>query len=460
MTVLLALVFWGFSIGTSLLLVRFVQGDAWAVSPLAAFIGISTLFINIGFAVFFLRYAAEPWALSAIASVSLGLLTVAVTGALGVVALRLPASGLRDQRGRMEEDVSFPVAVSSTLILFVISLSYFVFLGYVPLFEGLKTLLSNGFVAGLVNSFRVGRDVYVNPEARYIPFQGFLELIRYFGLPIAAVWFVEFFRRHRMRVVSVSLLAVIALLLVLTGQRWPLMYMLATVLVYLSWTVEHGPGLPRAARWVVASGLLAGIVLSVLLGRRAAVGSGLFENVVLGVKDLGSRIVLGNSTVPFLSYSLFPSKEGWLWGGSWFQNLKAYLPGPLPSYPVTFYQLVTGDYRGFSAPPDFYTEAYINFGLVGVIVLSAIWGSALALLQLGLSKARRSLLEASICALLVTLVGFSAISGVSALLGGLIVSIFVWGVVRGQQLVAIAFRSGRGLARRRGEPRATGPEGR
>lgn len=460
MTMLLALALWVFSLGAALLLVRFVQRDTWAVSPLAAFIAVSILFINIGFVVFFFQYAAEPWALSAIASVSLGLLSVAVTGAMGVVALRLPASWSRDQRGGMEEDVSFPVAVSSTLILFGISLSYFVFLGYVPLFEGLKILLSNGFVAGLVNSFRVGRDVYVNPEARYIPFQGFLEVIRYFGLPIAAVWFVEFFRRQQKRFVCVAFLAVTSLVVVLTGQRWPLMYMLATVLVYLSWTVEQDPRIRRAIRRVVAFGLVAGILLSVLLGRRAAAGSGLFENVVLGVKDLGSRIVLGNSTVPFVSYSLFPSKEGWLWGASWLQNLKAYLPGPLPSYPVTFYRLVTHDYRGFSAPPDFYTEAYINFGLGGVIVLSGFWGAVLALLQLVLLRARRSLLDASICALLVTLVGFSAISGVSALLGGLIVSFFVWGVVRGQQAAVFAFRSARGPGRRRNEAEAAGPEGR
>lgn len=419
---------------------------SWVLSPLALFVVVSVLFLNIGFILYFLGYADQPWALSALVSASVGLLAVALGGALAMVSLRTSVVWPRLIKIPVLTDIPYPVAIVSSLFIFGISLVYFYLLGYIPLIEALKALMTQGFVSGLANTFRVGRDVYVNPDASYIPLQGLLEIIRYFGLPVVAVWFLHFYRHGVRRSVSLFFLLASSLLTVLTGQRWPLMYLLTILLVYGSWTTER---FYRVLYRVMFVALAAASVLSILLGRQVVGTAGSGEAFFLGVKDLATRILAGNVEIPFLSYELFPQHEEWLYGQSWLQNLGTYLPGPAPSYPVTFYRLVTGDSRGFSAPPDFYTEAYINFGFIGVIALSFMWGYCLVGLQRFIVVVRGSLLYTSVMALMTVMLAFSAISGVSFLVGGLITAALLLGLVWGQKLFSLQSTRGQGAQPRR-----------
>ena len=397
---------------------------------------ISVVFLNIGFISYFNQYAFVDWAETAVLSLSLGLLALCSGGACGVLLFQVPSIWPRLSQRPLRIDLPHAVAVRTGIVVFATVLLYFYCLGYVPLWEGIKTLFSQGFSRGLVNTLRVQRDIYVNEDATYVPLGGFLESVRYFGLPIVAVWFLHFCRlRIHFRTSLVMLIGSI-LLIVATGQRWPLMYLFATLIFYWSWTERNSRRFIAAMRRLMVSALACGVLLSVLLGREAYSDFSAGEMIFFGFSDLYARVFFGNVEIPFLSYELFPDYEGWLLGASWTQNLIAFLPGPAPSFPVTFYRLVTGDQIGFTAPPDFFTEAYINFGLPGVIVISFLWGMFLVWFQRLVVMKAGSLLTASMLALMSTLLAFSAISGTMFVVGGMIVCIFILLIVFTQTVLS------------------------
>ena len=429
MTEALLIVFAIVSMLASVLIARVSMGRTWALSPLFLFVVTSILFINIGFIKSFMDYSDQHWAAYALLSCSVGLLLVSSGGFLAALILNVPMLWPRVTSTLIRIDFSFGIAMRTACVVFTIVLLYFYLLGYIPILEGVKILLTQGFIAGLVNNLRIGRDVYVNPEAAYIPLQGFMQAIRYFGLPIVAVWFLHLYRQKVRTRLSLAMLLSSAVLMVLTGQRWPLMYMFLTLIIYWSWTESNLRKYRRVIQRLGVTAFVTGGILSMLLGRTTQSGLNITEMALLGLNDLFDRIFLGNVKVPFISYRIFPQEENWLYGWSWIQNLLAFLPGPLPSYPVTFYQMVTGDQKGFTAPPDFYTEAYINFGWLGLVVISFCWGFLLVIFQRILIGIRTSLLRTSVLAMMSTLIAFSGFSGVIFLVGGVIVSIFISMVV-------------------------------
>jgi hypothetical protein len=416
------------SMGFALWVARATMGNTFAFTPYLLFVLGSILFINAGFVLFYFDYRTEPWAAHAVLSVSIGLLFTAF-GALAGMRWLYRARKWQDAlRKPLQADLSYPVALGAAAFVLGTVCLYFALLGYVPLFEGIRTLLTQGFVAGLVNTFRIGRDVYVNPNASYIPLQGLMEVIRYFGLPIVGIWFLHFARQGRHPFFSRGIFSLCLLFSVLTGQRWPLLHFLIALLIYYSWSLPA----VQFRRVLVRMGLVAaiiGIVLSALLGRTQQAGLGYGEMFLFGAGDLAKRVLVGNVSVPFWSYEIFPDREGLLLGWSWIQNLLAYLPGQYASYPVTFYQLVTGDAKGFTAPPDFYTEAYINLHLPGVMLLSFLWGMLLIGLQRIVAENHPSVLWRGILSLLVAEFSISASSGAVFLLGSVIVMIMLLFVV-------------------------------
>lgn len=390
------------------------------ISPLMLFLLESVVFINIGYVLYFWEYRTYDWSVQALMVSSIGLSIVSAAGfATAVVhrSTRPSTSVLRD--------VTYHQAMLAALGVFALASLYFFLLGYVPLFEGFKTLFAQGFVPGLTNTYRVGRDIYVNPEARYIPFQGFMEAIRYYALPVVMVWFVHLYRLGSHRAGCLLVLCLSTLLLVATGQRWPLMNALITLVIYLFWTYRPRRLATRGTLLITSIAVACGLFLSILLGRTSAQLTAR-DALLFGLRDLTLRILLGNSRVPFESYSVFPRSVDFLWGRSWVQNLLAYLPGAFASFPVTFYQMVTGDTRGHTAPPDFYTEAFINFGWPGVAIICAMWGVMLSLVhEAMLRKARQiPLTKLSLYSLWVTWLG-GTWGGLSCLVGVYIVILFL-----------------------------------
>lgn len=420
---------------TSFFLAWQAKGRVVGATPLLVFTIVSILFLNVGFIVSFVDFSSEPWAQRAVLSVSWGILLVGLGGYIGAAVFRGPIAWSGFVRRIEKPGLPYGVAVASTLVLSGIVLGYFYLLGYVPLLEALKLLLSSGLTRGLLNTLRVARDVYINPAARYIPLQGFMEAVRYFGLPIAALWFLHFYRRRIYPRLSLAVLGGITLLMLSSGQRWPLMYMFTAILIYLTWTLPARKKLWKGLGSLALIAVVLGIASTIMLARFETEGLSAGHVLVRGVRDLFYRVLLGNVQVPFSSYQIFPSSQGWLYGQSWWQNMVSYLPGPQPSFPVTFYQLVTGDPRGFTAPPDFYTEAYINFGWLGVISISFFWGVLLSFLQRVFGAGGKSLLKTSTLAMLTAVIGFSALSGVSFMFGAIYVICCVVAVTYVQLLI-------------------------
>lgn len=421
---------------TSLWITKRCMGRSWALSPLFLFVVTSILFVNVGFLVFYARSESEPWALTAVLAPTLGLLLVSLGGALTATALQLPRRWSKLPARPVRLDLSYSSAVSVSLTVFAIVALYFVLLGYVPMLEGIQVLLSGGFVPGLVNTARINRDVYVNPDAKYIPLQGLLEIFRYFGLPVVAVWFLHFRRVKVRERFSTLMIAVALLLIVATGQRWPLMYMLLAIALYVSWTIPNASKLRSAAARLGVVALGAAVLLSALLGRTHESGLSYLEMLAMGAGDLYARVFFGNVEVPFASYGIYGSQIPFLLGASWVQNLASYMPGPAPSFPVTFYQTVVGDQVGYTAPPDFYTEAYVNFGFWGVAFFSILWGSFLAGCQAVMTRAQWTVKNLGIAASLMTVAAFSSMSGVTILVSGSIVCCGVLAVVALHRMVA------------------------
>jgi hypothetical protein len=272
------------------------------------------------------------------------------------------------------------------------------------------------------------RDIYINPDAAYIPLQGLLEAFRFVGLPMAAIWFVHRFREGKQRLLSVFMAALCLFWLVSTGQRWPLLHFLINLFAYFSFTTSYYH-FRRVASRIILWGFVSGAVISALQARTNEVLIGLLEIAFFGVADLADRILFGNATAPVLSFQVFPYEYNWLWGQSYLQNLLCYLPGPYPSFPVTFNYMVMREQVGFTAPPDFYTEAYVNFGLIGTLIMSFLFGVLLAMLDKILLRYRD------------TVIGLSGISVVTtyAILTSTNSLIFNIGVLIVMGLVMICF---------------------
>ena len=417
-------------IPVAVILARKSMGRTWALTPLALFILTSALFVNTGFIIYGIRYGKEDWAWRAVLVPTIGLLTVSVVGYLSCVLFGLLSRWSRYALSPSTEAGGVAIPLSMAVVVIGAVSWYFWQVGYLPLLEGIRALLSGGYTQGLTNTFRVNRDIYVNPDARYIAGQGFMEVIRYFGLPVTAILFGDLWRRGVRKRTSALMLLAVCLLAVASGQRWPLMYLIVAVVVYLSWSGGSVRRFKRTLAISVLGALAAGIGLSILLGRRQVADPNLARLIWAGGSDLLERILFGYIKVPFSSYALFPESEGFLLGGSWMQNAIALLPGPTPSFSVHFYQLVTGDSRGFTAPPDFFTEAYINFGMAGVVAISALWGIMLAGIQNALIRLKKTPIVASHMAVFTTILGFTTVSGIFFVVGGIIALTITWATGR------------------------------
>ena len=314
--------------------------------------------------------------------------------------------------------------VTVSVVVLMVSTSYFVLLGYVPIFTGLEQLVSSGGVVtpGLTNSARVSRDIYVNPDAAYIPMQGLLEMFRYFGCGTAAVIGLDMALRHDRRITGYIILAFAIGLVVATGQRWPLMYLLACIAIYLSLTSTAG-----RAVWfrLLSITLVAAGVLTVLLGRTSDNITSLAGGLLFAFGDLFERVFVGYVLIPFWSYGV--SRELLLPEGglTWFQNLRAFLPGPGESYPVTFYQVVSGDDIGFTAAPDLWTEGWINLGGLGVLLSSLVMVGLARAIDWVLYRSAKSRNRAAVIALVLPVgvsTAFIPFSGLVFCLGAILVA--------------------------------------
>ena len=340
---------------------------------------------------------------------------------------RRPVSVRRQRVGLARSDSAL---YAMCTVIMVGAATYYVLLGSIPLLSGLRDLVSTGTVSdGLVSRYRNARDYYAY-GARYIPAQGLLEALRYWGLPLVIVTTWLLLRKRSCSVLAVVMIIASVAMLVATGQRWPLMYLLVAIFALgystLGWTWH------KIRLWLLGA-IAAGVVMSALLGRGAQGVDSVVKGVTFGFGQLVDRLFISQTEVPFASfnYSRPMLLDGaWL---TWWQNLVAYLPGPQASYTVTFFRVVTHGSAGFTAPPDFYTEAWINGGLILTIALSAAWG--FVCVRVGLQTTVSDILSTARRTILVTVMGFTAFAGLSQLISVAIVFLLATAVWWGYRLV-------------------------
>lgn len=408
------------SVLTMVVAILFVVKDLRqrSVSGATVFLVVSVVFINLGMSIRWLAPGADPvWSDRPVMVVTAGLAAVILGSRLGPMMwpLRDHVGGPSAKQGTDQDEYNSLFVTS--LVLVLVAGLYFALLGSIPLVQGLKDLAGAGQItSGLVSRYRNARDTYAGGTGVYVPMQGLLEAVRYWGLPLVVIWAWQAIAARRWRHAGFVLIGAALVLLVATGQRWPLMYLFIAVFVVGVVIFRWRWG--RLGRWALLA-IAVGVVLSALLGRGAQGVDSVGKAFRFGVGQLSSRLFLEQTEVPFASYAM--SRADLLPGDqlTWVQNLLAYLPGPGASYTVTFSTIVTGQDLGFTAPPDFYTEAWINGGWWLVIALSFAWGLLIG--RIRMLPAGSSAVSVGYRTVLVTILGFSAFAGVSQALSVFIV---------------------------------------
>jgi hypothetical protein len=173
------------------------------------------------------------------------------------------------------------------------------------------------------------------------------------------------------------IMALCVVTVVAAGQRWPLQYLILIAL--FSVVISHGKLPGRAIALAGLIGLFLGGLLSALQARGGVGAStGIWGLLESGIANVLQRMFLGYVETPIASYYLSDVRLVDQGGATYWQSLAAYLPGLGESYAVTFYSIVYRSQTGFTAPPDFATELFINWGMLGVVIGGFIWGAFLA----------------------------------------------------------------------------------
>ena len=413
---------------------RWTMRQAQAISPLFLFALISIVFINIGFIVYFNDRSMSDFASSATAllSVNLGLGAVVVGAISGSILLRLDPSAWRNiQNLELRTDITVGNACVVAVVVYLVSLFPFLLQGSVPLLDALVSLPGGGITDNHMNILRNNADPYLSPDAVKIPLQGFFDAIRYGAVPVVCLWFLWFFRKGDRRALCCLFFAAGLLVTMASGQRWPLLFSIVSVIVFVSCTEPDPAQYRKLLSVLVVTSVGLGVLLSTLLARSSGGGDDPIQAVAYGFTDLFKRLFLGNIDAPFTCYSFFPTRYDWLMGEGYLQNLACFVPRSgekKGSFAVTLYKLLYNN-EAFTAPPDMYTEAYVNFGIPGVLSVSFVCGLLLTWLQRAMVRAR-GLVGSTCLTLVVVNVAFSVISGIFFFINAVVACLFLLMLVR------------------------------
>jgi len=422
------------------------------------FVVSSLVFINVGFfaRAVQLEGASRTWAWDGTLVVSLGLLCFMAGSRMSemfALGERIDARSSATRRNDEQTErppVSQELAVRRLVVVAAVTLVpawlYFLLLGYVPLFQGISAMASNGLEgAGALQASRLSRDAYVSAKATHIPMQGLMELARNIGAPIVASyslsqWVKYGYTRTRLAVLCASILTVL-----LAGQRWPIAYLALALTAALS--LSSGTRSWRNAAKIFPVVAILGIAMTVMQNRTNTQFASWWQSVLSAVSNLAGRIFYDQSYMSLESYRIGAFRAGELEGASYLMSLTAYMPGPGESFPVEFYRRVSGVDAGWTAAPDFYTEAYINFGVVGLIALSMIWGGFVTVVA-KLRWSREAALETGVRAGLLAVLAQSCYTGPVFTVGAFLLMLLV--------LLAVRLAAPLPSPRRRGAVRSKG----
>src|SRR5690606_16355943 len=90
-------------------------------------------------------------------------------------------------------------------------------------------------------------------------------------------------------------------------------------------------------------------------------------------------------------YDIFPDKEPFRYGETWVYDLMGVLPGSIQSFSYEVHHLVHGSKWGFTLSPGIVASSYINFGYVGIIVVSVTLTVVFTLIFVSCSESKSAL---------------------------------------------------------------------
>lgn len=373
-----------------------------------------------------------------VVAVSLGVLafiggSLLMTALIGRAAVPQPAHKAEESevnRTRRERRENRGLVAVAAAIL-IPSWIYFALLGEVPLFMGVNDVVNSGYAGlGALQTYRLALTPYLTGAS--IPFKGLFDIARNYGtLFIVGISTVQLLR-GRGKTLRIFLVIASVVTGLAAGQRWPMIYLVVTAVAAIYALSAFGIR-PRGRRVLgFGAALIAvGMVITLLQKRTTEIIDNPATALSFVFENLYQRIVFEQSATPILSFQNRIFTGGELQGASYWQAIRANMPGSdVNNFEVDFFARVYGGHGGYTAAPGFFTEAYINFGFLGVIVLSLIWGMLLARIDTlswwDRDVAFRPGLKSAVAALLAG----TTFAGSGLLIGGALLFIYVWVVYR------------------------------
>lgn len=342
--------------------------------------------------VFFLGAFITQWGISNFSEtdpVSDGVLTICLglvfficgarVGKLRLLADQLPRKTKPAAQPTRDDRWANRILIILTVAVLLPSWLYFALLGSVPLFAGVGAVVEDGYGGlGALQSARLNNTPHLSGQS--IPLKGVLDLMRNYGVLFLIGIALTQLLQGKSKFLRVSIIGAAVLTAAAGGQRWQLIYVFMVALVAVALMRQRGFSVPlgRLLKWGGVLGVLA-FALTVLQRRTTDTITGLAEAVQFAFINLSERILYDQSAAPILSFVYQSFEPGELRGKTYVQALLAYVPGlDIQSFEVDFFLKVYGGTAAFTAAPGFFTEAFINFGFIGVAMLSLLWGFMLA----------------------------------------------------------------------------------
>jgi len=317
---------------------------------------------------------------------------------------------------------------SIAVVLFVI---YFRF--HLPLFEGIRALLA-GQDFDLLEA-RKAISYYESGAATTVKY---LEQFRIGGLMfLVCLSFIRYSETGLMswRIVSFLLGSAALVLLAGAGQRWPgMMLVFSLALVYIL------TGRRRSMNWkllmrrfvvVVAIVVLVVVFQTWLLIAHYITWDSVIAAMQTAFQGLMDRVVYVNARVGYMTVAIYPDYLPFEYGSTWLDSLSVILPGQRQGFATRHMRMLFGSIG--TAPIPVLLEFYVNYGLIGTLIGSWLFGMGLQSLQIWMVRARVS--PASLASYIVLTVLCATGLSTGLLLGpiyngAVLVPLLAWGMNR------------------------------
>lgn len=249
------------------------------------------------------------------------------------------------------------------LLSALITVGYFVAVGYSALFIGIKNAAAGGSadIAGL------RLDSYAG--SRYL-FPGYVNQFKNVLLPSLIVLTLTYWhRRGRVPVsMTVGLVALALFGLLGTGQRGAFVLFVVAVIVYL-YLINRNFSIRRvAAIGVVALAFLMASTFALGRGSHGVQGTGFLGGIGVLLDGIANRIFSQGGAGKVAGFRYIYAQASNAHGHEWVQSMLGILPGSRGSTLANeIFAYQWGGTRG-NSPPSIWADIFYNFGAIGVVL--------------------------------------------------------------------------------------------